>query len=58
MQNSVHRLLPFAIMGLNALLAGILCMTLPETNNQPTMETVKKEEGEEMSPINAEPQNV
>ncbi|KAL9979757.1 hypothetical protein ACROYT_G017467 [Oculina patagonica] len=56
--NSVHRLLPFAIMGLNALLAGILCMTLPETNNQPTMETVKKEEGEEMSPINAEPQNV
>ena len=54
LQNRVHRLLPFAIMGLNALLAGILCMTLPETNNQPTLETVKRDEGYEMARLNAE----
>lgn len=39
-------------MGLNALLAGILCMTLPETNNQPMPETVKREEGLEMEAEN------
>ena len=47
LQNRVHRLLPFAIMGINALVAGILCMTLPETKNQPTLETVN-EGGEEL----------
>jgi len=52
--NRVHRLLPFAIMGLNALLAGILCMTLPETNNQPMLETVKRDEGYELSRLDAE----
>lgn len=45
--NRVHQLLPFAIMGINALLAGILCMTLPETKLQPTLETVDKEPPEE-----------
>lgn len=45
--NRVHRLLPFAIMGINALVAGILCMTLPETNRQPTLETVEKDPPEE-----------
>jgi len=45
--NRVHRLLPFAILGINALIAGILCMTLPETNNQPTLETVEKDSAEE-----------
>ena len=34
-------------MGINALLAGILCMTLPETKLQPTLETVDKEPPEE-----------
>ena len=28
-------------MGLNALIAGVLCMTLPETRNQPTLETME-----------------
>lgn len=26
-------------MGINALIAALLCMTLPETRNQPTLET-------------------
>lgn len=44
-----HRLVPFSIMGANALIAGILCMTLPETNNQPTLETVRRvPEGDEV----------
>lgn len=51
--NRVHSLLPFAIMGANALLAGVLCMTLPETKNQPTLETVKRED-EEMSQLSPE----
>ena len=54
LQNRVHHLLPFAIMGINALLAGILCMTLPETNNQPMLETVKRDEGYEISRLDAE----
>lgn len=53
LQNRVHRLLPFAIMGVNALLAGVLCMTLPETNNQPMQETVKRDEVE-ITPLDAE----
>lgn len=45
----VHELLPFGIMGLNALIAGILCMTLPETRDQPTMEVMETtEEGQKM----------
>ncbi|KAL9979760.1 hypothetical protein ACROYT_G017470 [Oculina patagonica] len=45
----VHALLPFGIMGLNALIAGMLCMMLPETNNQPTLETMEaKEQGQKM----------
>ena len=36
-------------MGANALIAGVMCVTLPETNKQPTLETVKRElEGDEM----------
>lgn len=36
-------------MGLNALIAGMLCMMLPETNNQPTLETMEaKEQGQKM----------
>lgn len=39
LQQRVHPLLPFGIMGINALIAALLCMTLPETRNQPTLET-------------------
>ena len=39
-------------MGVNALVAGILCMTLPETNLQATLETVEKDgEREEMTQL-------
>ena len=46
-QRLVHPLLPYGIMGINALLAGLLCMTLPETKGMPTAETVDSEEGAE-----------
>ena len=39
-QRRTHELLPFGIMGLNALIAGIVCMTGPETNKKPTEEVV------------------
>ena len=29
-------------MGVNALLCGVLCLTLPETANQPTLETIEE----------------
>ena len=35
-----HPLLPYGIMGANALLAGLLCQTLPETKGIPTPETM------------------
>ena len=46
-QRLVHPLLPYGIMGINALFAGLLCMTLPETKGTPTAETVDSEEGAE-----------
>ena len=39
-QLTVHRFLPFAIMACLALAAAIVCMTLPETHNQPTRESL------------------
>lgn len=39
----VHPLLPYGIMGVNALLAGLLCQTLPETKGIPTPETMDSE---------------
>lgn len=38
---NVHIILPYAVMGVNALLCGVLCLTLPETANQPTLETIE-----------------
>ena len=40
-QDTYHHLLPYAVMGANALLCGLLCLTLPETANQPTLETIE-----------------
>lgn len=42
-QRLVHPLLPYGIMGVNALLAGLLCQTLPETKGMPTPETMDTE---------------
>ena len=39
-QRLQHPLLPYGIMGVNALLAGLLCQTLPETKGMPTAETM------------------
>ena len=47
-QTRVHPLLPYGIMGANALLASLLCMTLPETSGTPTAETMDSEEGAEL----------
>ncbi|XP_078376214.1 organic cation transporter protein-like [Oculina patagonica] len=44
----VHALLPYGIMGVNALLASLLCMTLPETRGTPTAEIMDSEEGAEL----------
>ncbi|XP_020616372.1 organic cation transporter protein-like isoform X1 [Orbicella faveolata] len=43
----VHPLLPYGIMGVNALLAGLLSQTLPETKGMPTAETMDTESAEE-----------
>ena len=43
----MHPLLPYGIMGANALLAGLLCQTLPETKGMPTAETMDSDEGAE-----------
>lgn len=44
----MHALLPYGIMGVNALLASLLCMTLPETRGTPTAEIMDSEEGAEL----------
>ena len=44
----MHPLLPYGIMGTKALLASLLCMTLPETKGAPTAETMDSEEGVEL----------
>ncbi|XP_078344443.1 solute carrier family 22 member 15-like [Oculina patagonica] len=41
---TVNRLLPFGIMGGLALASAIVCMTLPETHNEPTMEDLYPED--------------
>ena len=44
LQGRIHPLLPYGIMGANALIAGIVCLTGPETTNQPTQEIVVRKQ--------------
>ena len=41
MQNRIHIVLPYGIMGVICLVAGGLCMTLPETMGVPTADTIE-----------------
>ena len=43
-QLEVHRFLPFGIMAGLALIAAMVTMTLPETFNQPTIESLRLDE--------------
>lgn len=43
-QDRVHVILPYTIMGALSLIACILCMTLPETNDLPLEDVVEKGE--------------
>ena len=47
LQNRIHVLLPYAVMGGTALVAGSLCITLPETKDMPTSETMDFQDGAE-----------
>ena len=46
-QLTVNRDLPFGIMGGLSLATAIVCMTLPETHNKPTMEDLHPGDGNE-----------
>lgn len=39
----MHPLLPYGIMGLMALIAGLLCLLMPETRFKPTLEIIDQE---------------
>ena len=39
----MHPLLPYGIMGMLALIAGLLCLLLPETRFKPTLENIRQE---------------
>lgn len=39
----MHPLLPYGIMGVMALVAALLCLLLPETRFQPTLENIDQE---------------
>ena len=39
-QTRIHPLIPYGIMGVAAFIAGLLCLTLPETKDEPTAETI------------------
>ena len=43
MQNRIHALLPYGVMGILALTSGVPCLFLPETKGIPTPETVDSE---------------
>lgn len=40
-QTRIHPLLPYGIMSIGAFVAAMLCLTLPETKDQPTAELVR-----------------
>ena len=42
-QTRIHPLLPYGIMGIGAFVAAMLCLTLPETKDQPTAELVRND---------------
>ena len=46
-QLTVHRFLPFGLMAGLAVAAAVVCMTLPETYNQPTAENLSHDETKE-----------
>ena len=46
-QLTVNRYLPFVIMGGLSLVTAIVCMTLPETLNEPTIEDLHPGNGDE-----------
>jgi len=46
-QLTVNRYLPFGIMGGLSLVTAIVCMTLPETRNEPTIEDLHPGDGNE-----------
>ena len=39
----MHPLLPYGVMGILALIAGLLCLLLPETRFKPTLENIDQE---------------
>ena len=41
-QQRVHPLIPFAIMAINAIICGVLCLTLPETTDKSLPDTVRQ----------------
>ena len=51
-QLQVHRFLPFGIMAGLASAAAIVCMTLPETLNKPTMEDLTQDKKRPMEELN------
>ena len=51
-QLEVHRFLPFGIMAGLATAAAIVCMTLPETLNKPTMEDLTQDKKKPMEELN------
>ena len=51
-QLEIHRFLPFGIMAGLASAAAIVCMTLPETLNKPTMEDLTEDKKKPMEEEN------
>ena len=47
-QARIHPLLPYGIMGIGALVAAVLCISLPETKGQPTAEVVLHNAGNDV----------
>ena len=42
----MHPILPYGVMGILALIAGLLCLLLPETRFKPTLENIDQEKQE------------